>query len=344
MSRKRNGALTGLAVAAGALAAAQIALRAWRRFPVRGKVVLVTGSSRGFGLALAERFARAGARVVLTARDEMELGRARNLLLDRSATDKEHLLTRPCDLRENEQVLRLMCSIEEHWGGVDVLVNNAGVISVGPVESQPLAAFEDAIRSNYFNMVHCTLAVLPAMLQRREGAIVNIASIGGKVAVPHLLPYSASKFAVVGFSQGLHAEVRAKGVRVTTVTPGLLRTGSPRNAKVVGNREEEFRWFNLGDSLPGVSRNAYAAAGRVLRATETAETELSITPQAALAARLAQVLPALTASVLSLVNKTLPAPRPKERKPLPGATAEEEEDVRLLTGLGRAAEQEWNEL
>ncbi len=330
-------------MAVGALAAAQIVLRAWRRFPVRGKVVLVTGSSRGFGLALAERFARAGARVVLTARDEVELGRARNLLLDRGATDKEHLLTRPCDLRENEQVLRLVRSIEEHWGEVDVLVNNAGVISVGPVESQPLAAFEDAVRSNYFSMVHCTLAVLPAMLARREGAIVNIASIGGKVAVPHLLPYSASKFAAVGFSQGLHAEVSAKGVRVTTATPGLLRTGSPRQAKLVGNREEEFRWFNLGDSLPGVSRNAFAAAGRVLRAAETGETELSITPQAALAARLAQVSPALTASVLSLVNRTLPAPRLHAREPLPGATAEGK-DLHSLTELGRAAAQEWNEL
>ncbi len=340
---RRKQALTGLAVAAGALAAVQVVLRAWRRFPVRGKVVLVTGSSRGFGLALAERFARAGARVVLTARDELELGRARNLLLDRGAADKNHLLTRPCDLRENEQVLRLLRFIEEHWGAVDVLVNNAGIISVGPVESQPLAAFEDAIRSNYFSMVHCTLAVLPGMLKRREGAIVNIASIGGKVAVPHLLPYSASKFAAVGFSQGLHAEVRAKGVRVTTVTPGLLRTGSPRNAKVVGNREEEFRWFNLGDSLPGISRNAYAAAGRVLRAAETGETELSITPQAALAGRLGQVSPALTASVLSLVNRTLPAPQSAQQEPMPGANAEGK-DLRSLTGLGRTAAKEWNEM
>ncbi len=322
------------------MAAAGVLRRTWRRFPVRGRVVLITGSSRGMGLALAERFARAGARVALTARDGQELERARMLLVERGAARQEDLLALPCDLRENAQVVEMVRELEQSWGAVDVLVNNAGIISVGPVESQPLEAYEDAIRSNYLSMVHTTLLVLPAMLARRDGAIVNITSIGGKVAVPHLLPYSASKFAAVGFSQGLHAEVRAKGVRVTTVTPGLLRTGSPRHAETVGKREQEFRWFNLGDSLPGISREAYAAAGRVLRATETAETELSITPQAAVAARLAQLSPALTACISSLVNRALPAPDAQQREPRAGADGE---DVRSLTGLGRTAEREWNE-
>ncbi len=309
---------------------------------MRGKVTLITGSSRGFGLALAEQFARAGARVVLTARDELELGRARNLLIERGAAAPDDLLMLPCDVRENTDVEKLVAYVRAHWGRIDVLVNNAGVISVGPVESQPLAAFEDAIRSNFYSMVQCSLAVLPELLARGEGAIVNIASIAGKLAVPHLLPYSASKFAAVGFSEGLHAEVRAKGVRVTTVCPGLLRTGSPRHAKVVGKRAEEFRWFNLGDSLPGVSRNAYAAAGRVLRAAETGETELSITPQAALAARLTPLAPALTAWVSSLANRMLPGPGAADMEPMPGSTAEEK-DVRSVTGLGRVAEQQWNE-
>ncbi len=331
-----------LAITVGALAAAELVLRSWRRYPVRGKVALVTGSSRGFGLAIAERFARAGARVVLTARNPEELARAKALLLERGAARESDLLVIPCDLRENEEVIGLMQHVRERWGRVDVLVNNAGVISIGPVESQPLAAFEDAIRSNYLSMVYTSIAVLPAMLSRGDGAIVNIASIGGKVAVPHLLPYSGSKFAAVGFSEGLHAEVRAKGVRVTTVTPGLLRTGSPRGALVVGKRAEEFRWFNLGDSLPGVSWNAYGAAGRVLRAVETGETELSITPQAALAARLAPLAPALTAQILSWTNRLLPRPDARNREPLPGKMATEK-DLTALTGLGREAEERWNE-
>ncbi len=332
----------GVAVVVGVLTAAELVLRSWRRFPVWGKVVVVTGSSRGFGLAIAEQFARAGARVVLTARDQVALGRARDILLERGAALADDVVVLPCDLRERAEVDRLIEQVVQHWGRIDVLVNNAGVISIGPVECQPVEAFEDAIRSNYLSMVYTSLAVLPDMLARGDGAIVNIASIGGKLAVPHLLPYSGSKFAAVGFSEGLHAEVRAKGVRVTTVCPGLLRTGSPRNAKVVGKRAEEFRWFNLGDSLPGVSRDAYAAAGRVLRSAETGETELSITPQAALVARLAPLAPALTAWVSSVVNRGLPGPDLSATEPLPGATAEGK-DLRSLTGLGREAEQRWNE-
>ena len=331
-----------LAVTAGVLLAAELILRSWRRFPVRGKVALITGSSRGLGLALAEQFARAGARVVLSARDPEELERARRLLLERGAAQEDALLVLPCDVRDNDDVLALVREVERQWGRIDVLINNAGIISVGPVESQPLSIFEDSIRTNYMSMVHTTLAVLPSMLERRDGAIVNITSIGGKVAIPHLLPYSGSKFAAVGFSEGLHAEVRAKGIRVTTVTPGLLRTGSPRHAYVVGDREEEFRWFNLGDSTPGLARGAYEAAGRILQATETGETELSITPQAALMARFAQLAPALTASILSLVNRGLPQAKPQQWEPRSGA-ASDGKDLSVLTGLGRKAEREWNQ-
>ena len=322
--------------------AAKCALGYWRRYPVRGKVVLVTGSSRGFGLALAEEFARAGARVVLTARGEAALHDARSLLLKRGAANEEDLLALPCDLREAAQVALLIAAIEARWGAVDVAVNNAGVISVGPVESQPLAVFEDAIRSNYLSMVHVTLAVLPAMLARRSGAVVNITSIGGKVAVPHLLPYTGSKFAAVGFSQGLHVELRAKGVRVTTVVPGLLRTGSPRNALFVGQRAKEFAWFNLGDSLPGISRDAAAAAARVLRATEAGEGELAITPQAVAIARLAQLSPSLTAGILSLVERSLPSADTSETVPQKGKHADEN-NISGLTGLGRIAERKWNQ-
>lgn len=117
---------------------------------------------------------------------------------------------------------------------VSVLVNCAGIITVGPVEDQPVSAFTGAMESNYYSAVYSALAVIPEMLARGEGNIVNIASIGGKLAVPHLLPYTASKFALVGFSQGLHAELRSKGIRVTTVCPGLMRTGSHIQAQFTG--------------------------------------------------------------------------------------------------------------
>jgi short-subunit dehydrogenase len=237
----------------------------------------------------------------------------------------------------------MAASATSELGSIDILINNAGIITVGPAENQPLEAFREAIEVNYFGMVHATLAVLPQMLARAEGAIVNIASIGGKVAVPHLLPYSASKFAAVGWSQGLRAELRSKGIRVTTVCPGLMRTGSPGKALYVGNRANEFRWFHLGASLPLVSCSAGHAARRILRAVESGEGELAITPQAAIAARLAQLAPAVTGGLLSLVNTLLlPAPVGANRLPVPGDLVSEKA-LRPLTVAGDRAASTWNQ-
>ncbi len=349
MANKRNKAV---AVAATLVTAAGVA--AWiassgvRKYRVAGSVVLITGGSRGLGLAMAETFGRAGARLVLTARDEAELERARELLVERGAVSSAESVTLfSCDMTDAAAVERMVALATMQLGRIDVLINNAGIITVGPAENQPLEAFREAMEVNYFGMVHTTLAVLPQMLSRSQtgnaGAIVNIASIGGKVAVPHLLPYSASKFAAVGWSQGLHAELRSKGIRITTVCPGLMRTGSPGKALFVGNREEEFRWFHLGSSLPGVSCSADHAAERILKAVETGEGELSITPQAAVAARLAQVLPAFTAGLLSLVNTfILPGAVAENRLPVPGDLVAEKA-LRPLTGAGDKAASTWNQ-
>ncbi len=353
-ANKRNAALAATLLAAAAVTAAWAA-GARRRYPVAGKVVLITGGSRGLGLALAETFGKAGARLVLVARNADELRRAQRLLVDRGAAPTPaHITVLPCDLTHPAEVTQMVATATMLLGRIDILINNAGIITVGPVENQPLQAFREAMEINYFGMVDATLAVLPQMLGRARhpaaesgadpGAIVNITSIGGKVSVPHLLPYSASKFAAVGFSQGLHAELRSQGIRVTTVTPGLLRTGSPGKALFVGKREDEFRWFHLGDSLPLVAASASGAARRILRAVESGEGELSITPQAALAARLAQVAPAATAAVLSLVNTgLLPAPVPGgNREPLPGELVSEKA-LRPLTASGDHAEALWNQ-
>src|SRR5207237_10885730 len=119
------------------------------------------------------------------------------------------------------------------------------VISVGPILSQELKDFQEAMDVMFWGTVHPTLAVLPQMLTRGRGRIVNITSIGGKVSVPHLVPYGCAKFAAVGFSEGLHAEVKRFGVNVTTVVPGLMRTGSHLNASLKGKQEYEYGWFAL---------------------------------------------------------------------------------------------------
>jgi short-subunit dehydrogenase len=134
-------------------------------------------------------------------------------------------VTVPCDVSDKHQAAALIEEAYANFQTVDLLINDAGVIEVGPVEDETIEAFETAMSINFFGALHSIYAVMPHFLARGEGAIVNISSIGGKISVPHLLPYVASKFALTGLSEGLHAELRHKGIRVTTVCPGLMRTG-----------------------------------------------------------------------------------------------------------------------
>jgi short-subunit dehydrogenase len=339
-------AIAGVAVA-GAAALAALAFSAAvrsRAANLRGKIVLITGSSRGLGLAMAEEFGRRGARIVLTARDSEELDRGRALLLRRQAvTDPEKIIALSADLRDPGDVERLIQRVTDAWGQIDILVNNAGVITVGPIENQTLRDFREVMDANFFTGVHCTLSVLPQMLARRSGTIVNIASIGGKVAVPHLLPYTASKFAEVGFSQGLHAELRHKGVHVLTVCPGLMRTGSHVNAFFSGDSEKEYRWFSFGATTPGISTSARQAARKIVRAVIAREIEIAITPQAIVASRLAQVAPEVTGRVMGTISRMLPDPTATTAAPVRGMEARNLEPIPAKS-LGWSAAQQYNEV
>jgi len=297
----------GLLCAGTAAAAIYGSVRRRKARRLGGKVALITGGSRGFGLALAEEFGRLGAKLVLTARDPWQLERARQSLVEHGAVENaEQVLTIPADLRQADEARKMVERATEHFGRIDVLVNNAGVITVGPVENQRVEDFHEVMESNFFSVVHCALAALPEMLRRRSGTIVNIASVGGKVAVPHMLPYTASKFAAVGFSEGLHAELRAKGVHVLTVCPGLMRTGSHLSAQFAGDAAREYRWFSLAANLPGISTSGAAAARRIVRAVVAGRTEIAITPQAMVAARLGSLAPEVVGLAMSLVNRLLP--------------------------------------
>lgn len=311
---------TGLLCAGGAAIVVSQAMRRRQKTKLTGKVVLITGSSRGLGLVLAEEFGRRGARLVLTARDPWELERARQALVERRAVrSADDVLVIPADLRQEHEAAAMVEHATAHFGRVDVLVNNAGVITVGPVENQRIEDFHDVMESNFFTGVHCAMSVLPQMLERRSGTIVNIASIGGKIAVPHLLPYTASKFAAVGFSEGLHAELRAKGVHVLTVCPGLMRTGSHLSARFSGDAQREYRWFSVSANTPVLAAGASAAARKIVNATIAGKTEIAITPHAAAAARLASLAPEATAVAMSIANRLLPKPVPGAAGPRSGA-------------------------
>lgn len=348
--KARNLVIPSLAVAgggvlfAGAAAAALYKLATQKtRVRMQGKVVLITGGSRGLGLAMAEEFGRRGARLVLAARSPGDLQRAKEHLVRRRAVrHAEDVLTVAADLRRVEDAGRLIDRATEHFGQVDVLVNNAGVITVGPLENQRPSDFRDVMDSNFFSGVYCTLAVLPQMLSRRDGTIVNIASIGGKVAVPHMLPYTASKFAAVGFSQGLHAELRAKGIHVLTVCPGLMRTGSHVAARFTGNQASEYRWFSMSANMPGASTSAAHAARRIVRATIAGETEIAITVQAMMLARLGQVTPEVTVRVMATMNRLLPGAAAEDGEPRRGSEVRDQE-WRPAEMIGRAAAHRYNQ-
>ena len=291
-------------IGAGAIGLAKFLWRKMTEYDLRDKTVLVTGGSRGLGLVLAREFARHGAQVAICARDEEELENARLDLQERGAD----VMAVQCDVTENDEVENMVNSVRERFGKIDVLVNNAGTIQVGPLEVMTRKDFKKAMKAHFWGPLNTILAVLPEMRERRDGRIVNISSIGGKIAVPHLVPYSASKFALAGLSKGLRAELRKDGIAVTTVYPGLMRTGSPRNANFKGKHREEYAWFSISDSLPVTSIKAERAARQIIDACKQGRAELVITVQAKLATTFEALFPELTAEMLAAVNYMLPGP------------------------------------
>ena len=251
------------AAAAGVgLQLARTIVRRNRRFDWQGKRVVITGGSRGLGLVIGRQLARQGARLAITARTENNLKVAAKEL---RAVGGE-VIALSCDVRNHEEVAKFIEQVAHQFGGIDVLFNVAGIITVGPIDSMTLSDFHDSMQTNCWGALHTTLGVLPYMRANGWGRIVNIASLGGKRAVPHMLPYAASKFAMVGLSNGLRSELKHENIFVTTACPGLMRTGSPRNANFKGKHREEYAWFSISDSLPVVSMDAEAAAHQILTA------------------------------------------------------------------------------
>ena len=301
----RNAGWLGIAgAAAGAALAARYAVRRARYMDLRDRVVLITGGSRGLGLVLARHLVGEGARVAICARDEDELNRARDELRMMGGD----VMAIQCDVTVQAQVDEMVRGVVGHFGRIDVLVNNAGVIQVAPMEEMTLLDYEEAMQTHFFGPLYTTLAVLPAMRGRGEGRIVNVTSIGGKVPAPHLLPYTASKFALVGFSEGLHAELVKDNIFVTTVAPGLFRSGSPRNATFKGRHHEEYAWFAAADAAPVVSMDVNRLARRIIDAAQHGQAELIVPLAACVQAKMHGLMPGLTAEAASVVNRFLPKP------------------------------------
>jgi NAD(P)-dependent dehydrogenase (short-subunit alcohol dehydrogenase family) len=294
----------GLAAGVGAALVATRFSRAQLGISFEGRVVLITGGSRGLGLVLARMLVDEGARVAILSRDPAELERA---ALELQARGAGEVMPLRCDVRRRADVRAALDTLLERWRAIDVLINNAGVIQVGPLDQMDRDDFENAMATHFWGPLHMMLQTIPIMRRRGFGRIVNISSIGGRIALPHLAPYSASKFALVGLSDAVRAEVEADGIRVTTVAPGLMRTGSPVNAHFKGQHEAEYAWFKVASSIPGLTIGAERAARRIIEACRYGDPVLTITTNAKLAAAANVVLPGTAARVMMLISRMLPA-------------------------------------
>jgi NAD(P)-dependent dehydrogenase (short-subunit alcohol dehydrogenase family) len=302
--RSQGKFLLGLAAGGAAILAARRAMRENLAIDFADRVVVITGGSRGLGLVIARQLALEGARLCLLARSEDELAGAREQLANTGA----EVMTIRCDIRRRADIRAAVDQILDRWTAVDVLINNAGVIQVGPLEHMTEADFENAMATHFWGPLHLMYEAVPSMRRRGFGRIVNISSIGGRVAVPHLAPYSASKFALAGLSDAVRSELAQYGIRVTTVSPGLMRTGSPMNADIKGQHEAEYAWFAISDSIPGLSMSAERAAHRILEACRYGDPELTLTIPAKLAVLANYVAPGMVGHLLMLTNRALPGP------------------------------------
>jgi len=289
---------------------------------------------------MAREFAGEGARLVLCARDETELERAR--------TDIETLgvevMTVACDVTDKQSVTEMIERVNSSFSGVDVLVNNAGVIQVGPIEVMMPEDFEIAMQAHFWGPLNTILAVLPSMRAKKAGRIVNISSIGGKVSVPHLVPYSASKFALVGLSKGLRTELMKDGIMVTTVCPGLMRTGSPRNADFKGKHHLEYAWFSISDALPLLTVSAENAARQIVRVCKRGQGELVISVPAKVAVLFESLFPEAMSQILAVVNQLLPEAGGVGKQTMKGRDSTSAWSPSWLTTLNEAAAERNNEV
>lgn len=267
---------------------------------LKDKVVIITGGSTGLGLVLAEHLLKEKCKIVICARDEGDLQKA-----------KSHLgggvFTFQCDVGHEEEVKGLIASVMQEFGKVDVLINNAGVIQVGPMETFEHKDFESAMDIMYWGIVNTTLAVLPHMKERKDGHIVNVTSIGGKVSMPHLLPYNAAKFAAIGFSEGIAAELRKDNIYVTTIVPWLMRTGSYVNAFFPQGNRKEFKLFAFSSTAPLLTISADKAARRIIKALKSRQAFKIVGFQAKIFNDLHHFFPNLTIKFLGAVSKFVPA-------------------------------------
>jgi NAD(P)-dependent dehydrogenase (short-subunit alcohol dehydrogenase family) len=339
-NRTLNGLIAVGAAAGGAIMLARAVLASQRKLDFRGKVVLITGGSRGLGLVIARQLARQGARIAICARNAEELSNAEADIRSYGG----EVFAIPCDLAIRDDVHRMVTEIITHFGAIDVLINNAGTITVGPIESMRLDDYHYSMDTIFWAAANTAYYVVPHMQERRSGRIVNIGSIGGKVGVPHLTTYCAAKFALTGWSRALRGELLKDGILVTTISPGLMRTGSPRNAEFKSQNTAEYAWFKISDSLPVLSMSAEQAAHEVIEATRRGAVDVVLGMPAKVAVVVDQLFPEISGELAAVAGRLLPSMGGIGTEKLRGADSESEASQSFVTETTDEAARRNNEL
>ena len=302
---RRSWIVRGLALTSMAL----LLLPSRKRSSYRGRSVVITGGSRGLGLALARCLIDQGAHVTLLARDPEELERA-----CQSLNAPKRTFTVVCDVTREDSLETAFAEARARFGRIDVVINNAGSIVVGPFATMTDDDFEATMNIHVRSVIHSTRIARPYFHQIGGGRIINISSIGGVIPVPHLSAYCTSKFALAGFSESVRAELAQENISVTTVYPGLMRTGSPIQAVFKGDHEKEFAWFSLADTTPGLAISADKAAKRILEAGLDRRAELVLGAPAKMAHWIHALLPETFSALNAWIAGFLPAGRSHERR------------------------------
>lgn len=342
---RRFGSLGTAALGVAAVVGAREVLARAREADLSNQVALITGGSRGLGLALARELAAEGCRLAICAREFDELDRAAKELEATGAS----VLAITCDVTDEAAVSKMVANVLTHYGQIDLLVTVAGVIEVSLLEDLEVDDFRHAMDVMFWGTLYPIMACLPSMRARQAGRIATITSVGGKIAVPRLLSYSTAKFAAVGLSEGLAAELAKDGITVTTIVPGVLRTGSHLNVRFTGDTDQQnadYAWFAAGAAIP-INPRADRAAKIIVRAIKRGETERIFSLPYALASRFHGLAPATTIRLMQVANAFLPnATIGAKRSKVRGMVVKERLDSRLLdaaTALADEAVDDFNE-
>ncbi|MBM7095303.1 3-ketoacyl-ACP reductase [Bacillus sp. H-16] len=209
---------------------------------LQGKKALITGGSRGIGRATAIALAKEGAHLGLVARSEDSFGSVKDELTELGAT----VVTAAADVANEAEVRKAVKEIEDELGGIDILINNAGIAARGTFQELTTEQWQNVLDVNVMGIVHVTKAVLPGMIAQNRGDIINISSMSGLKGTKGSSAYSASKFAVIGMSEGLMQEVRPHNIRVSVLTPSLVETDLTRGRD---NSERDPEKFTQAEDL-----------------------------------------------------------------------------------------------